>query len=100
MVTYWELDALESLGLFHNDPTDPHSASSQIDVDCALATAVDTVRRTTAGAIIFWQTDTRVFMAFILFDRMDAMRAPSQRSCERAQVLFEPCVPISQCTGC
>jgi hypothetical protein len=35
MVTYWELEAVASLGLFHNDPTDAHSASSQIDVDWA-----------------------------------------------------------------
>jgi len=48
--------------LFHNDPTEAHSASSQIDVDCALATAANNVRTTTAGTILRWKTETRVFI--------------------------------------
>src|SRR5687767_13536241 len=42
MITYWEFEALASVGLFHNDPTDAHSASSEMDADCALATPVST----------------------------------------------------------
>src|SRR5262245_20971731 len=60
MVTYWELDALTSVGLFHNDPTDPHSASSQID--CAWAAAVNRTR-TSAGRILRWKKETEVLIA-------------------------------------
>jgi len=63
MTTYDELEAFASAGLFHNDPTEAHSASSQIDVDCALATAVNNVRTTTAGTIVRLKAETKVFIA-------------------------------------
>jgi hypothetical protein len=63
MTTYDELEAFASAGLFHNDPTEAHSASSQSDVDCALAAAVNNVRNTTAGTIVRWKTETKVFIA-------------------------------------
>src|SRR5262245_21397820 len=71
MTTYDELEAFASAGLFHNDPTEAHSASSQTDVDCALATAAHNVRTTTAGTIVRRKTETKVFRAFPLFDRTD-----------------------------
>ena len=71
MTTYDELEAFASAGLFHNDPTEAHSASSQIDVDCALATVANNVRTTIAGIIVRWKTETKAFMAFPLFDRTD-----------------------------
>jgi hypothetical protein len=70
MVTYRELEAFASVGLFHNDPTVAHSASSQIDVDCALATAVNNVRTTTAGTIVRWKTETKVFIASTLLTEL------------------------------
>jgi hypothetical protein len=63
MATYDELEEFASAGLFHNDPTEAHSASSQMDVDCALATAVNNVRTTRAGIIVRWKTETKVFIA-------------------------------------
>jgi hypothetical protein len=63
MTTYDELEAFASAGLFHKDPAEAHSASSQVDVDCALATAVNNVTRTIAGRIVRWKTETEVFMA-------------------------------------
>jgi hypothetical protein len=71
MTTYDELEAFASAGLFHNDPTEAHSASSQIDVDCALATAANNVRTTTDGTIVRRNTETKVFTASTLFDRID-----------------------------
>jgi hypothetical protein len=71
MTTYDELEAFASAGLFHNDPTEAHSASSQIDVDCALATAANNVRTTTDGTIVRRNTETNVFTASALFDRID-----------------------------
>jgi len=67
------LEAFASVGLFHNDPTEAHSASSQIDVDCALATAAPNVRTTTAGTIVRRKTETNVFIASTLFHRADFM---------------------------
>jgi hypothetical protein len=68
MTTYDELEAFASAGLFHNDPTEAHSASSQIDVDCALATAANNVRTTTAGTIVRRKIEPNLFIAFPLFD--------------------------------
>jgi hypothetical protein len=69
MTTYVELEAFASAGLFHNDPTEAHSASSQVDVDCALATAAPNVVTIIAVTIVRRKTDTNVFMAWRLFDR-------------------------------
>jgi hypothetical protein len=74
MTTYDELEAFASAGLFHNDPAEAHSASSQIDVDCVLATAVDNARTTTAGTIVRWRTETKVFIPSTLFDRTEFIR--------------------------
>jgi hypothetical protein len=59
------LDAFVSVGLFHSDPTDAHSASSEIDVDWAWATAVNAVRAN-ASAMILRKTEALVFMASVL----------------------------------
>ena len=83
MVTYRELEAFASVGLFHNDPTDAHSASSQIDVDCALATVVNNVRTTTAGRIVRWKTEIKVFIAPPL------LWATSNESAEKSAIWFE-----------
>src|SRR5215468_262997 len=71
MTTYDELEAFMSAGLFHNDPTEAHSASSQTDVDCALATTAPNARTTTAETIVRWNTETKVFITDALFDRTD-----------------------------
>jgi hypothetical protein len=69
MVRYLPSDAAPSEGVFHNDPSDPHSASSHTDVDCALAAAAPNIRTTTAGTIVRWKTETDVFLAGANFDR-------------------------------
>src|SRR5262245_36707875 len=71
MTTYVELDAFASAVLFHNDPTEAHSASSQIDVDCVLATAVNKVRITTAETMVRRKTESKVFELSAFFDRTD-----------------------------
>src|SRR5262249_2341396 len=71
MTTYEELEAFASAGLFHIDPTEAHSASSQIDVDCALATAAPNVRTTTAGTIVLRKIEPNMFIASPIFDRTD-----------------------------
>jgi hypothetical protein len=67
MVRYLPCDAALSEGVVHNDPSDPHSASSHADVDCALATAAPNVRTTTAGTIVRRNIETKV----LFFDRAD-----------------------------
>ena len=88
MVTYRELEAFASVGLFHNDPTDAHSASSQIEVDCAFATAVNHVRTTTAGTIVRWKTRTKVWIASAVFDRTDFIW-PLRIACVRLFDMFD-----------
>jgi len=77
MTTYDELEAFASAGLFHNDPTEAHSASSQLD--CALATAVNNVKTTTTGTIVRRKTETNVFIASTLFDQTGFFMAASHR---------------------
>src|SRR5262245_42030790 len=88
MTTYDELEAFASDGLFHNDPAEAHSASSHIDVDCALATAVNNVRTTTAGTIVRWKTETKAFIASTLFDRTDFIW-PLRIACAKVFNIFD-----------
>src|ERR1700741_1612635 len=57
IIASWELEALASVGRFHNEPTDPHSASSQIGV-CACANPVN-IENTSAGKIVRCNTVLR-----------------------------------------
>src|SRR5262245_9537972 len=79
MTTYDELEAFASAALFHTDPTEAHSASSQTDVDCAFATTANNVRTTTAGTIVRWKTETKAFMAFPLCVTVQNTRQMAQR---------------------
>src|SRR5215470_8340815 len=88
MTTYDALEAFASVGLFHNEPTEAHSASSQIDVDCALATAVNNVRTTTAGTIVRRKTETKLFIAYPLFDRTGFI-LPLRIACARVFNIFD-----------
>src|SRR6185436_317532 len=60
MVTYCELDAVESVGLVHKEPAEAHSASFQTEVWAAAATV--NRENTSAGITMRRKPATRVFM--------------------------------------